>query len=62
MHTMRTRRVVDDAGADAVAIAAERFARAEGHRVVIAVVDPFGERITLRRTPGAQISAGLAYG
>jgi glc operon protein GlcG len=57
MQTIRTRRVVDDAGADAVAIAAERFARAQGHRVVIAVVDPFGELITLRRTPNAQIAS-----
>jgi glc operon protein GlcG len=57
MQTIRTRRVVDDAGADAVALAAERFARAHDHRVVIAVVDPFGELITLRRTPGAQIAS-----
>jgi glc operon protein GlcG len=57
MQSIRTRHVVDDAGADAVAIAAERFARARGHRVVIAVVDPFGELITLRRTPGAQIAS-----
>jgi glc operon protein GlcG len=57
MQTVRTRRVVDDAGADAVVLAAERFALAQGHRVVIAVVDPFGELITLRRTPGAQIAS-----
>jgi uncharacterized protein GlcG (DUF336 family)/mannose-6-phosphate isomerase-like protein (cupin superfamily) len=57
MQTIRTRRVVDDAGADVVALAAERFARAHDHRVVIAVVDPFGELITLRRTPGAQIAS-----
>ena len=57
MQTVRTRRVVDDAGADAVVLAAEHFARAQGHRVVIAVVDPFGELITLRRTPGAQIAS-----
>ena len=57
MATVRTRRVVDDAGATAVLDAAERTAHESGHRVVIAVVDPFGELITLRRTPGAQIAS-----
>jgi glc operon protein GlcG len=57
MHTIRTRHVVDDTGAETVAAAAEAFARDRGHRVVIAVVDPFGELIALRRTPGAQIAS-----
>jgi glc operon protein GlcG len=48
---------VDDAGADAVIAAAERFATEKGYRVVIAAVDPWGELIQLRRTPGAQIAS-----
>ena len=54
MGVVRTRRVVDDAGADAVVAAAATYAEDRGHRVVIAVVDPAGELIELRRTPGAQ--------
>ena len=54
MAIVRTRRIIDNAGADAVLAAAERTAAAGGHRVVIAVVDPWGELIALRRTPGAQ--------
>jgi glc operon protein GlcG len=51
------RRTIDDAGADAVIIAAERFANERGFRVVIAVVDPSGELIQMRRTRGAQIAS-----
>src|SRR5918999_2808274 len=54
---VRTRRIIDNAGADAVLAAAERTAAAGGHRVVIAVVDPWGELIALRRTPGAQVAS-----
>jgi glc operon protein GlcG len=57
MALTRTRRIVDDKGADAVIEAAEKFALEKGHRVVIAVVDPWGELIQLRRTPGAQIAS-----
>jgi uncharacterized protein GlcG (DUF336 family) len=57
MPVVRMRRIVDDAGARAVSEAAERFARERGHRVVIAVVDSWGEPIELRRTPGAQIAS-----
>ena len=57
MNVSRQRRVVDDAGATSVIDAAERFALERGHRVVIAVVDPAGELIQLRRTPGAQIAS-----
>jgi glc operon protein GlcG len=57
MAYVRTRRIVDDAGADAVIAAAEEKAREQGSRVVIAVVDPHGELIQLRRTPGAQIAS-----
>src|SRR4051794_37353478 len=54
MALVRTRRIIDDAGASAVIAAAEQKANAHGHRVVIAVVDPHGELIELRRTPGAR--------
>jgi uncharacterized protein GlcG (DUF336 family)/mannose-6-phosphate isomerase-like protein (cupin superfamily) len=57
MAVVRTRRTIDDAGADAVASAAETHANAEGYRVVIAVVDPSGELIHLRRTEGAQVAS-----
>jgi uncharacterized protein GlcG (DUF336 family) len=57
MALVRTRRIVDDAGAEAVIAAAEEYAKERGQRVVIAVVDPHGELIELRRTPGAQIAS-----
>src|SRR5215213_1711902 len=57
MALVRTRRIIDDGGASAVIAAAEQKANAHGHRVVIAVVDPHGELIELRRTPGAQIAS-----
>jgi glc operon protein GlcG len=57
MSTVRTRRIIDDAGAEAVLATAERFALEQGHRVVMAVVDPWGEVVLLRRTPGAQVAS-----
>jgi uncharacterized protein GlcG (DUF336 family)/mannose-6-phosphate isomerase-like protein (cupin superfamily) len=57
MQYFRTRRIIDDAGADAVLAAAETAALEQGSRVVIAIVDPSGELIQLRRTPGAQIAS-----
>jgi glc operon protein GlcG len=57
MPVARTRRVIDIAGADAVIAAAERFATGRGHRVFIAVVDPAGELVALRRTPDAQVAS-----
>ncbi len=57
MAHVRTRRIVDDAGASAVIDAAERYANEHDHRVVMAVVDPHGELIELRRTAGAQIAS-----
>jgi glc operon protein GlcG len=57
MQSFRIRRIVSDAGAAAVLGAAEAYAREQGHRVVMAVVDPSGELIELRRTPGAQIAS-----
>src|SRR5829696_8352704 len=57
MALVRTRRIIDDAGASAVIAAAEHEANAHRHRVVVAIVDPHGELIQLRRTPGAQIAS-----
>ena len=57
MNAFRTRRIIDDEGADAVVAAADAFAREKGSRVVIVIVDPSGEVIQLRRTPGAQIAS-----
>src|SRR5215204_1501251 len=57
MALIRTRKIIDDEGASAVIAAAEQEANAHGHRVVIAVVDPHGELIELRRTAGAQIAS-----
>src|SRR5918994_2076766 len=57
MAVVRSRRVIDNAGAEAVASAAEKLAREKGYRVVIAIVDPFGELVLLRRTEGAQIAS-----
>ena len=55
--TVRTRRTIDNAGADAVIAAAERHANEHGYRVVIAVVDHTGELIAMRRTEGAQVAS-----
>jgi uncharacterized protein GlcG (DUF336 family)/mannose-6-phosphate isomerase-like protein (cupin superfamily) len=57
MGVVRTRRVVDDTGADAVIDAALAYAGDRGQRVVVAVVDAAGELIQLRRTAGAQIAS-----
>src|SRR5918992_6215321 len=57
MKPIRMRRVIDEAGAEAVLTAAEASAREQGLRVVLAVVDPWGELVALRRTEGAQIAS-----
>jgi uncharacterized protein GlcG (DUF336 family) len=57
MKPIRMRRVIDEAGADSVLAAAEKKAREAGLRVVMAVVDPWGELVALRRTEGAQIAS-----
>src|SRR5438034_3165217 len=57
MAATRTRRIIDDRGADAVIDAAAAYARDHGHRVVMAVVDPSGELIEMRRTEGAQVAS-----
>ena len=57
MEAVRIRRIIDDAGAESVVEAALAKAIGDGSRVVVAVVDPSGEVIELRRTPGAQIAS-----
>lgn len=57
MAIVRTRKIIDDAGAETALAAAERYALDRGHRVVITVVDPWGEVVLLRRTPGAQVAS-----
>src|SRR6266498_3385108 len=54
---VRTRNVIDTAGADAVIAAAEAAASEQGSRVYICVVDPSGEVVAMRRTPGAQVAS-----
>jgi len=57
MAPFRTRRIIDDQGAAAVLAAAEADAVARGARVVLAVVDPWGELVALRRTADAQAAS-----
>jgi glc operon protein GlcG len=57
MAIVRKRRVIDDAGAETVIEAAAERARQNGSRVVIAVVDPSGELVALRRTEDAQVAS-----
>jgi glc operon protein GlcG len=57
MQLIRTRRVIDTPGADAVIAAAEQAAAATRARVYICVVDPSGEVVAMRRTPGAQVAS-----
>jgi glc operon protein GlcG len=57
MTVVRTRKSLDVKGSDAVIRAAEEYALAHGHRVVIAVVDAWGHVLQLRRTEGAQIAS-----
>src|SRR5919197_1555144 len=57
MKAVRMRRIIDDEGADAVVAAALEFAKEQGYRVVVAVVDPSGDLVHLRRTENAQIAS-----
>src|SRR3954453_10336334 len=57
MAVVRTRRIIDDAGASTVLAAAEREALDQGLRVVVAVVDPWGELAEQRPPPGAKITS-----
>ena len=53
----RIRHRLDSTGAHVVAAAAEKFATEHGHRVVIAVVDPWGRVLDLTRTDDAQAAS-----
>src|SRR6266508_2599656 len=53
----RTRRQLDTAGAATVAAVAEKFAAEHGYRVVIAVVDAWGNPLVLTRTESAQVAS-----
>jgi uncharacterized protein GlcG (DUF336 family) len=57
MKAVRTRRIIDTEGAETVLAAAEAEADQQGLRVVMAVVDPAGELVALRRTKGAQVAS-----
>jgi glc operon protein GlcG len=57
MTAVRMRKIIDDAGAESVVEAALAKAADGGSRVVVVVVDPSGEVIELRRSPGAQIAS-----
>src|SRR3954470_18169683 len=57
MRAIRTRRTIDNAGAEQVIAAAEAYANERGYRVVIAVVEPSGELIRMSRTAGAQVAS-----
>jgi glc operon protein GlcG len=57
MPGIRTRKVLNLAGADAVMRAAEAYAKEKGHRVVIAVVDPTGNLLLLRRLEDTQVAS-----
>jgi glc operon protein GlcG len=57
MTAVRTRKALDIKGADAVMAAAEKAATQNGFRVVIAIVDAWGNVLQLRRTEGAQAAS-----
>src|SRR3954454_15283398 len=57
MQLIRTRKVIDTAGADAVIAVAEQEAQRRGARVYLCVVDPSGEVVAMRRTDGAQVAS-----
>jgi glc operon protein GlcG len=57
MTAVRTRRVLDRIGVDAVLGAAETHAAEHGYRVVIAIVDASGRLLALQRTDGSQVAS-----
>jgi glc operon protein GlcG len=57
IQAVRTRRLLDTQGAREIARAAEEQALAHDRHVVIAVVDPWGHVLELRRTEGTQIAS-----
>ena len=57
MPVTRPRRILDVGGADAVMAAAIAHADAQRNKVVVAVVDAWGNLLLLRRTEGAQVAS-----
>src|SRR5262249_47793950 len=57
MATVRVKKVLNLAGAEAVMSAAETFAREKAYRVVIAIVDPEGHPVLVKRLPNAQVAS-----
>jgi uncharacterized protein GlcG (DUF336 family)/mannose-6-phosphate isomerase-like protein (cupin superfamily) len=57
MATVRVKKVLNLAGAEAVMSVAEAFAKAKGYRVVIAIVDPEGHPILVKRLPNTQVAS-----
>jgi uncharacterized protein GlcG (DUF336 family) len=57
MSVLRTQRVLTTKAVDAVMVAAEDAANANGYRVVMAAVDAAGNLLQLRRTEGAQVAS-----
>jgi uncharacterized protein GlcG (DUF336 family) len=57
MSVVRTRRVLDTQGVDAVVAAAHEAAVRDGYRVVIVVVDASGRILALHRTEGSQAAS-----
>jgi glc operon protein GlcG len=57
MVTVRVKKVLNLAGAEAVMSAAEAFAREKAYRVVIAIVDPEGHPMLVKRLPNAQVAS-----
>src|SRR5215831_18843822 len=57
MATVRVKKVLNLAGAEAVMSAAEAFAREKAYRVVIAIVDPEGHPVLVKRLPNAQVAS-----
>jgi glc operon protein GlcG len=55
MNTTRKRKIINLAGAETVMKTAEAFARDRGYRVVIAIVDPWGNPVLLKRLEGTQM-------
>src|ERR687887_1433469 len=57
MAAVRTKRMIDTAGADAIVRAGLEYAAERGYRVVVAVVDASGELLQLGRTESAQVAS-----
>ena len=51
MSAIRTRQILNPEGAATVMAAAEAYAKDKGNREVIAVVDPTGDLLLLKRMP-----------